>query len=187
MTKKFTVKEMAMVGVLTALVFVASQIKIPLPTIVGNTRLHLGNVMCLLSGFLLGPVAGGFAAGFGSAFYDLTDPLYITTTPFTFVFKFAMAWVCGKIARSGYGYDFKWNRNVFAAVVGAVLYVILYLSKNFIEGFFFLRLEMQTVLIDLVQKGIVSLVNGIIAAVASVPLAVAVQSALKRTGFYRSA
>ncbi len=57
----------------------------------------MGNVLCLLSGMLLGPLQGGFAAGIGSMFFDLTNPAYITSAPFTFAFKFVMAWLCGKI------------------------------------------------------------------------------------------
>lgn len=51
--------------------------------------------VCLLSGFLLGPIGGGLSAGIGSALYDLTSPAYVTSAPFTFVFKFLMAWACG--------------------------------------------------------------------------------------------
>ena len=40
----------------------------------------------------------GLAAGIGSALYDVLDPVYITSAPFTFVFKFLMAWVAGAAA-----------------------------------------------------------------------------------------
>ena len=49
----------AMVGVMAAAVYVASAfLQIPIPTVIDNMRLHMGNVICLLSGLLLGPVQG---------------------------------------------------------------------------------------------------------------------------------
>ena len=77
----------------------AAFLQLSIPTAIGTTRIHLGNVMCLLSGMLLGPVYGGVAAGVGSMLFDLTSPVYISSAPFTFIFKFAMAWLCGKIVK----------------------------------------------------------------------------------------
>ena len=180
--RKFTVRDMALVGVLAALVFAGSMIQVPLPTALGNTRLHLGNVMCLLSGLLVGPVLGGFAAGFGSLFFDLTNPLYISSAPFTFVFKFAMAFLCGLIAWHAGAKAENWKRNILAACCGAVLYVMLYIGKNFVYNAYFLRMEAATVWLDLSSKAVISGINGIIAAIASTPLAAAVRAGLKRAG-----
>lgn len=48
------------VALLGALVFVSSMLSVPIPVAIGDiTRIHLGNIFCLLSGFLLGPVGGG--------------------------------------------------------------------------------------------------------------------------------
>ena len=59
MEKKITLKQIAMVGVMAAAVYVASAfLQIPIPTVIDNMRLHMGNVICLLSGLLLGPVQG---------------------------------------------------------------------------------------------------------------------------------
>ena len=79
MKEKITIREITLVGLMAAMVYVTSAfLQIPIPTAIGNTRLHMGNVMCQLSGLLLGPVLGGLAAGIGSAFFDLTNPAYIT-------------------------------------------------------------------------------------------------------------
>lgn len=178
----FNIRTLAMTGVLAALVFAASTISVNIPTPIDNTRLHLGNVICLLSGLLLGPIPGGLAAGIGSLFFDLTNPLYISTAPFTLVFKFLMAFACGKIASIGGANGESFRLNVAGAVAGALLYVVLYLGKNFVESYFFLRLELETVLITLAQKGVASTVNGVIAVVAAVPLAAALRKGLQRTG-----
>lgn len=174
----------AMIGVLGALVFAASHISFNLVTVAGNTtRLHLGNVMCLLSGLILGPVPGGIAAGLGSMFFDFTNPLYITSAPFTLVFKFLMAFICGKIAWAGEAQAKVWGRNILAAVAGQMSYIVLYLGKNFIVDVFFSRLEVQTALIAMAQKGGASVINGVIAVIAAVPLAAALRKGLEQAHF----
>lgn len=175
--KKYTIRDITMIGVFAALVFAASWTQISIPTPIDNTRLHLGNVACLLSGLVLGPVPGGLAAGIGSMFFDFTNPLYIKDAAFTFLFKFLMAFVCGLISRGGGGENIK--RNILAAICGAGLYVVLYLSKNFVESYFFLRVELETVMITLATKAAASGTNAVIAVIAAVPLSVAVKKALE--------
>ena len=177
--KKTTVRQTAFIGIMSALVYVTSAfLQINIPTAIGSTRLHMGNVMCLLSGLLLGPVQGGLAAGIGSAFFDLTNPLYIASTPFTFAFKFLMAFVCGVIAHKT-GKERHW-KTILAAVVGAVTYVILYLGKSFIEDYFVMGVPLNTVWLTVSQKGLVSTVNGIIAAAVSVPLYLTLKPLLQK-------
>lgn len=177
--KKITVRQTAFIGIMAALVYVTSAfLQINIPTAIGSTRLHMGNVMCLLSGLLLGPVQGGLAAGIGSAFFDLTNPLYIASTPFTFTFKFLMAFVCGVIAHKT-GKEAHW-KIILAAVAGAITYVILYLGKSFIEDYFVMGIPLDTVWLTVTQKGLVSAVNGVIAAVVSVPLYLTLKPLLQR-------
>ena len=181
----FSLREMTLVGVLAALVFAASMLQIMIPTPIDGTRIHLGNVMCLLSGLLLGPVGGGLAAGIGSMFFDFTNPIFIESAPYTLVFKFLMAFVCGIISWSGRAEARNTKRNIAAACCGATLYVILYLSKSFVFNVYFDRMEMATVMISISTKAVTSTINGIIAATVSVPLAKVVQRALKNTGVYQ--
>jgi len=110
----------------------------------------------------------------------LTDPLFIASAPFTFAFKFLMAYVCGKIA---YGPGVGIPRRFLGAAAGALLYVALYLSKTFAENYIFYRLELETTLLTVLQKGIVSTVNGIIAVIAAVPLSLAIRKGLARANF----
>lgn len=180
--KKLSVRRIAAIGILAAMVYVTSAfLQIPIPTAIGSTRLHLGNVMCLLSGMLLGPFYGGLAAGIGSMIFDLLDPIYITSAPFTFAFKFLMATICGMISRHHSGKK-RWC--VLGAFAGAISYVILYLSKSFVESYFVLGIPFDTVWLTVAQKGLVSTVNGIIAATVSVPLFFALRSALRKANLY---
>ena len=182
--KKFSIRQVAFIGIMAALVYVTSAyLQINIPTAIGSTRLHMGNVMCLLSGLLLGPLQGGLAAGIGSMFFDLTNPLYIASAPFTFAFKFLMAWICGCIAHKC-GKEVLW-KTILGAAIGAIAYVILYLSKSFIEDHFVLGLPLDAVILTVTQKGLVSTVNGIIAAVVSVPLYLTLRPLLQKANLMK--
>ncbi len=174
----WSIQKITMIGLMAALVFVSSTISINIPTVLGISRIHLGNAFCLLSGFLLGGIPGGLAAGIGSAFFDITNPLYISSAPFTFVFKFLLAYVCGKIAHGGGHKADKLSRNIVAGICGSLTYVLLYLSKNFVEDVLFLRTEMATAWLDVLQKGAASLSNAAIAVILAIPLWTALKTAL---------
>ena len=91
-------RDVVMVGLMTALVFIFTYLHIDIPTPLSNTMIHLGNVMCLLASLLFGGIRGGLAAGFGSMIYDMLDPRYLPTCWVTFIMKFLMGWVAGKLA-----------------------------------------------------------------------------------------
>ena len=75
-------------SLLAALTFVATTvIKIPTPTL---GYIHIGDSFVLISGLLLGPVAGGLAAGIGSALSDILGG-YASWAPATFIIKFLTA------------------------------------------------------------------------------------------------
>lgn len=181
MKKNISINEICLVGLMAAAVYVASAfIQIPIPTAIDNTRIHMGNVMCLLSGLLLGPVWGGMAAGIGSMFFDLTNPAYVTSAPFTFVFKFLMAWICGMIALGKDRQGINFRRSLIGGIVGNGTYVVLYLGKGFIENYFFLHMPVEGVVASTIQKGIVSSANAVIAVAVAVPLAMAMKPAIHR-------
>lgn len=179
MEKKLRINDIALVGVMAAAVFAASTfLQIPIPTPIDNTRLHMGNVMCLLAGFLLGPIKGGLAAGLGSAAFDLVNPLYIASAPFTFVFKFLMAFLCGRLIQREEQGGIK--ELVIGAVAGQGAYILLYLAKSFIEHYFVFGLPIAAVTVSIAQKAIVSTINGCISVLVAVPLAYKLRSTLRR-------
>lgn len=176
-----SVYRIAAVGVFAALVFVSNLISIPIPVAIGDvSRIHLGNIFCLLSGFVLGPMGGGLAAGIGSALYDVTNPAYIASAPFTFVFKFLLAAVCGWVACAKGSDGASHKRNICAAAAGSVTYMALYLGKAFFQGLL-LGSEMGAVLTSVATKAATSGINAVIAVVVSVPLCAVVRAALKKS------
>lgn len=183
-TSKYALRIVA-VGLMAALVFAASNISINLFDVLGSpTRIHLGNILCLLAGLLFGGVLGGLSAGIGSCFFDLFNPLYIASAPFTFAFKFLMAFICGKIAYGADSNAQNVKRNFIAAIAGQFSYILLYLGKSFIESLL-LGNALETTLVSIGTKGVVSSVNAVIAILIAVPLAAALRAGLKNTGFYK--
>ncbi len=161
-------------ALMAALVYVGNFLSIPLAS---ETRIHLGNSMCLLAGLLFGGVSGGLASGIGGAMYDLFNPLYISSAPFTFINKFAMGFAAGFIRRHT-----KDERIGAAAgaVVGQLIYILLYLGKNFIEQLL-LGEPVSAALGVIGVKAGASFLNALAACVISIPLYYALSRALSRT------
>ena len=57
------IRTLVLIGVLSAMVFVLSMVSWQIGEV---SRIHFGNIMCLLAGVLFGPLVGGVAAGLGS-------------------------------------------------------------------------------------------------------------------------
>lgn len=186
-TQKFTTRKIALIGVLSALVFAATYIHFDIPTALGKCMLHLGNVVCLLGGLLFGPLVGGLSAGIGSAIYDLIDPAYAAEAWITFINKFMMGLVAGLICNIGRDKDAAKERlfTIVGGICGSVTYVILYVSKTIIINYFINSGVWETVLAVAIQKGTVSLINGFIAVVVSVFLTLALRPALKRANIFQ--
>ena len=171
------------VGLMAALVFVGNYIQIKIPNGVLITRIHFGNSMCLLAGLLLGGLGGGLASGIGAAIYDLLDPAFIISAPFTFLSKFAMGFLCGVLASRIRG-EKKTEKVVIgvtvSAIIGQLAYIFMYLSKTYI-GQLLLGAAQGTALSATATNAITSSVNAVIAVAVSVPLFFALRVPLKST------
>lgn len=180
-------KTLAGLGMMTALVFAANYLRIVLPVPVGGVpSFTLANIVCTLSGLLLGPV-GGLASGLGSALYDLTNPLWAAECWITFLTKGTMGLMAGVAVTVGHRGDrmgeVRYPRYLAAAVTGCVSYYIIYFCKAyFYNGLLLGGLTPTAALLTLPALMIPSLFNGGIAIVVSPPLAAAIQQALKRSG-----
>ena len=171
------VLNMVLVGALAAMVYVVTLFRFPLL----GSKVHFANAVCLLSGLLLGPNLGGVAAGLGSALYDLT--MYnegIVNLLITFVSKFAMAWVCGKLAGKPEEKQ-PVVRVVIACVCGALTYVALYMLKTGVYGAI-----AGNIWAPMVSKFPASIINAGAAIVAAPVFYHAVRPALKAAGILRA-
>jgi uncharacterized membrane protein len=153
--------------------------------VVQVSRIHFGNIICLLSGLLFGPSVGGLSAGLGSMLYDFTDPRFLPEFWITFIMKFAMGFVAGLVNR----YLLKnWRpklRLLAAAACGAGLYVILFLLKTALWQHFVMANPWPAVWVALVPAAVSSFINALLAVIGSVLLAAVLEPALRAAGLFR--
>lgn len=175
----FTTKRIVMIGLMAALVFVGSGLRIVIPVSVGgNTAFHLGNIMCALSGILLGPWFGGLASAIGSALYDLTNPAYAAECWITFLLKGAYGLVAGLIAWAGHKEGGYW-KSLLASVCAAVTYAVLYLGKSYLMGGILSGKNMLVSWGVVIDKLPATIFNAAVAVIFAPILAVAIRKALK--------
>lgn len=171
-------KNIIIISLFAALVLIFSKMEIR----VAETRMHLGNSFCLLSGFMLSPISAGLAAGIGSLFFDLI--FYPSSMPLefviTFINKFAMSFACS------YLYHFLLKRNlnikaniVISGIVGQLTYIFLYLLKTYIQRRYMLGLDLNVVIAELLLKLSTSTVNAIFAIIISSILYAPAKKAVK--------
>lgn len=124
-------KKIVMASMLAALCCVATMIiKIPSPL---KGYLNLGDCVVLLSGFMLSPVYGFLAAGFGSALADILSG-YMIYAPATFVIKGVMALV------AYYGFKLMQKKpggTPARMISGAIAEIIMVLGYWILEGFLY--------------------------------------------------
>ena len=186
--KKQTIstKKIVLTALLAALTVAGSYLRITIPLDIGGTSsFHLGNILCALSGILLGPWYGGLAAGLGSAIYDIFNPLYISECWITFLMKGAYGLAAGLVA---WQIRKPWNTKVAysyvkalaASIAGAVIYAALYLSKSyFYSGLFLSGLTPQAALLSVAGKLPATVFNMAVAVIFAPLLAMAISRALE--------
>lgn len=173
-----TLYRIIIVGLMAALVYAGNYLQIKIPNGVLVTRIHLGNSMCLLAGLLFGALNGGLASGIGAGLYDLFDPVYIVSAPYTFISKFAMGMTAGLLRTNN-----EKKRVIIAAIVGQVTYIVLYLLKTYVT-IIILGGTSQAAWAAVGTNAITSTVNAILAVVIAVPLYFMLRAALKNTGIF---
>ena len=179
--QRISTRKIVFVALMAALTVAGSALRVTLPIdIAGTTSFHLGNIMCALSGLLLGPWLGGLASGLGSAIYDMTNPLYISECWITFLTKGAYGLAVGLVvwnAKDKWGY----GRAAVATVAGALTYAVLYLAKSyFYNGLLLKGLTPAAALTTIVAKLPATTFNAVVAIVFAPILAVAIRKALER-------
>lgn len=172
---------LCMAAAMAALVAVGSKIPdIQIPSPLGTNRFHLGNVMCALSGLLLGPWWGGLAAGMGSAIFDLFDPLRIMEAPITFLTKGLYGVVAGAVYLKVLKGKSNYVNEAVASAAAAVSYIAVYMVKCFVyNGLLVKGLSPDAAWVATLGKLPSSLFNGIVAVIFAPILGVALHKALK--------
>ena len=181
MKQTLSTKKLVLTGVLAALTCVGSALRITVPLdIAGTTSFHLGNILCALSGILLGPWLGGLAAGLGSAIYDMFNPLYISECWMTFLMKFAYGLAAGLVIRCRKE-DWGYARVLLATAAGAAAYAALYLTKSYYySGLLVNGLTPDAAWVTVIGKLPATTFNAVVAILIAPILATAIRTALHR-------
>ncbi len=188
--RTFTVRELALTGVMAALSLVAYLFfRIPF---YGGSSFHLGNTFTAVTALLLDGVSGGLAGAIGLALADILagDPGYAVTT---FVLKFLIGIVCGATAhgllhlrrqdpvRKG-----PYLARVTAAAASGLLVNVFadpllgYFRNVYIFGQEYTLAQAMTKV-----AGGVTLVNSLFSTACAVILYLALRPALERAGFLK--
>ena len=174
-------KRIAMAALMAALTIVGSAIRVTIPIdIAGTTSFHLGNIMCALSGILLGPWLGGLAAGLGSFLYDMTNPMYVSEAWITFLMKGAYGLFPGLVMLLWKNH---WGviKAGIAASAGALAYAAAYLVKTYYwSGILKHGLAPDAAMLTVYSKIPATVFNAAIAIICAPILAVAIRKALEK-------
>ena len=180
MNQKISTRRIVLAALMSALTVVGSAIRVTIPVdIGGNTAFHLGNIMCALSGLLLGPGLGGVAAGLGSAIYDMTNPAYISEAWLTFLMKGSYGFAAGLIAWAG-NKNWGYFKAILSSLSGAVTYALLYLLKTYYKARFIQGVAHSAALIAAGAKLPATIFNAAVAVIFAPILGVAIRKALER-------
>ena len=173
-------KRIAMTALMAVLTIVGSAIRITIPVdIAGTTSFHLGNIMCALSGILLGPWLDGLAAGLGSFLYDMTNPMYVSEAWITFLMKGAYGLFPGLVMllwKNNWGYI----KAGIASASGAVVYAVLYLLKNYYKCVWIKFMTHEAAMVTVATKVPATIFNAVGAIIFAPILAVAIRKALEK-------
>lgn len=171
-TKGLTVRDMAIIGMLAALLIIATMIKIPYGS---GAMVHLGSAAIFTSGILFGGVYAGYAGAIGSAFFDILMG-FSPYTLWSFVIKGIAGYIAGSVAHSGGAKGKSIPRNILACVAAAAWTLAGYLvAWTFVIG----RWEVA------VGNAPSSLMTSSVGLIVAIPLSTAVRGALERAGLIR--
>lgn len=149
MKTKTKTQKMVMAALLASLCCVATMIiKIPSPF---KGYLNLGDCIVLLSGWILSPVYGFFAAGIGSALADIFSG-YAIYVPATFVIKGLMALAAYFGFKSLSGKAGNLQSRIISGVLSEIVMIFGYfVFESFLYG---VALSVMNIPIGLVQGGL---------------------------------
>ena len=175
--------KLCVAAMMAALVFAGNYMRVKIPvSLGGTTAFTLANILCALSGLLLGPWWGGLAAGLGSAIFDMLDPEYIVDYTYIYLTKGMYGLVAGLVlyylfrnAKEKYG------PQLIATACAAVCYMVVYSVKVFFyNGMLIQGLPgADQCWLLVLSKMPATVFNGVVAMVGAPILGVAVMKALR--------
>lgn len=181
--KSVSIYDIVICALFAAVCYVATNFRIEIPTPLGKTMIHCGNIFCLLSCLLMGGLRGGAANAVGLGLFDLLGG-WASSAPSTIIMRFIMGLVGGSVASVGGKENRKIGWTLAGAASGMVTYIVMYLGYNFVKGLV-LGNALQTVLADVGTKAITSCLSGTLSVIIATLLYPVFQKALAKAGYYK--
>ncbi len=183
--KGITIYDIAVTALFAALCYVATYfLRIEIPTPLGRMMIHGGNIVCLLSALLMGPLRGAAADAIGMGLFDLLSG-WASSAPSTIVMRFCMGLAGGAVPKLSGKKD---NPGIGWAIAGAaagmVTYYVLYLGYSFLSDLI-LGNGLAAVLADVATKAVTSGSTGIVSIIVASLLYLPFHKALAAAGYYR--
>lgn len=170
MSKRFSVRDIVIIGMLAGLCIIATSIKIPYGA---GAMVHLGTAAIYTSAILFGGKKAGLAAGIGSALFDIIMGL-MTYTIWSFFIKGIAGFIVGSIANSGEANGKSVVRNAIACIAGALWTLAGYLvAWSVVQG------GLNVAITNIPS----SLISSSVGFVIALPLATLLKNALKKYQF----
>ena len=121
------------IALFTALCFVGTMIFIP----IGTSKMHLGNLFCILAGLLCGGWVGGIAGALGMGLNDIVFGYPYTVYVRTFILKFLMGFISGTLFRALIKHHVKGNLLLYitSSLLSALYIYIVVCYCNAVKGF----------------------------------------------------
>ena len=144
---KIKIRKLAYMGVLAALIFVGTMIHVP--TAIGHV--NLGDMVILVSSYLLGPVAS-IPAAIGSAAADIIAGYVPYALP-TFLIKGVMGLVAGLIMKRNSENKVHLPRRIIAAIVAEIIMIAGYFAFESLPFMYGVAAAIGSVIPNLSQAG----------------------------------
>ena len=181
-TSNKKVLTVALMGVFIALCYVGTMINIQMPTPVGKTMIHFGNIFCLLAAMFLGGWKGGVCGSIGMGLYDFTSPGYQLYVPETLVLKFFIGLICGLVfSRLSKPKLPRAAQAAIACVCGMLFNVVFNPLASYVTHQYLLGTGYTVADIMAKWTSVTTSINALIAVIAATLLYLALYPALKNT------
>ncbi|MFZ5353683.1 MAG: ECF transporter S component [Bacillota bacterium] len=167
-TKSFSIKDIVMIGMMAAILIIATTIKIPY----GNgAMVHLGTAALFTIAIVFGGKYAGLSGAIGTALFDMVMG-FSPYTLWSFFIKGIAGFIVGIIAHSGEAKGNKIVRNVLACFAGAAWTLFGYIVA-------------WTVVIGKLEAAVLNIPSSLITSgvgfVIAIPLSAALRAALSKT------
>jgi len=157
-----TTLRIIVMGLVAALICVITFIRIPL----FGSKIQIANAVCIFAGIWMGGLYGGISSGFGAILNDiLFEGNDFFQSTLTFITKFLIAFIAGKIANYKRYQGENSTINIIASIIGSLFYVILHTAKHIFLQHILLHMTWDVTWIVVGSKLPTTILNGIFAAI----------------------